>query len=181
MNVKFVGSYDKDFPKDKEHVVFVGRSNVGKSSLINMLVAKNVARVSKEPGRTRMVNLFELEGKVYLVDVPGYGYAKASKEERERWRSMMDEYFRECRDCIKRLFILVDSLVGPTDLDKVMIEWVNSMKLDYVVILTKGDKASQKEIIDTVKKIKAMTTRPIVITSSKEGRGRKEVLSYVFS
>jgi GTP-binding conserved hypothetical protein len=97
--VVFVGSFGENFPEDnRRHVVFVGRSNVGKSSLINMLVGRKVARVSKDPGRTRAINFFLWNDELYLVDVPGYGYAKVSGEERERWKIMMEKYFTQCRE-----------------------------------------------------------------------------------
>ncbi len=180
--MRFVGSFKDGFPKDKPHVVFVGRSNVGKSSLINMIAGRNIAKVSKEPGRTRAVNLFELGGNLYLVDVPGYGFAKASKEERQAWKHIMEKYFQECKDSIKMLFVLVDSVVGPTELDKMMLEWLESLSLPYTVVLTKADKASQREVSESLRRLRSLVGGArVILSSSKEGRGKKEVLSLVFS
>lgn len=179
--VKFVGSFKEDFPTDdKKHFVFVGRSNVGKSSLINMLTNSNIAKVSKEPGRTRAVN-FILFNDRYLVDLPGYGFAKVSKEERERWKVMVERYFEQCRENIALVFFLVDSLVGPTELDKEGILWLEDIKLPYLIVLTKTDKASQKEISQTIKKLKEITDAHVVFTSAKEGKGKKELLSYILA
>ncbi len=181
MKVKFVGSFKRDFPKDeKRHVVFAGRSNVGKSSLINMVVGQDIARVSKEPGRTRSINFFLLEDHdIYLVDLPGYGFAKVSKAEREEWRAMIEDYFSSCWENIRVVFLLIDSLVGPTELDVQAIEWFESLKLPYLLVLTKCDKASQKEIQQTIKRLKEVSSANIIQTSSKEGRGKKELLKYV--
>ncbi len=226
MNVRFVGSFKSDFLKDKPHVVFVGRSNVGKSSLINMLVNRKIAYVSKVPGKTRFINLFELERKIYLADAPGYGFAKVSKEEQESWKKLMESYFFDCKDVISNVFLLIDSVVGPTELDKMMIDWLeyvsyshlyrwelpastsafalsagvtsdrpsptsellytetkhlSNVKFKVIVVLTKIDKASQKEVERTLDKLKSLTNAPILLTSSKEGRGRKELLSLVFA
>lgn len=182
MKVKFLGSYTKDFPPpDYPEVVFVGRSNVGKSSLINMIVGSNVARVSKEPGRTRKINYFLLEEKVYLVDVPGYGYAKVSKKEQEEWKEMMENYFHERKENIKMAFLLIDSVVGPQPLDEQMIEWFEYYGIPYTIVLTKSDKASQKELSETLKKVKNFVGEgAIVISSAKEKRGKKELLSRIF-
>ncbi len=182
MKVKFLGSFKDNFPKDKPHVVFVGRSNVGKSSLIKMLVGRGVARVSKEPGRTRAVNVFELEERVYLVDVPGYGFAKTSRKERQIWKHTVEKYFQECDSCVKMVFVLIDSVVGLTELDQMMLEWLESLALPYTVVLTKIDKANQKEINESLKKIKsAVGNAKVIRSSSKEGMGKKEVLTLVFS
>ncbi|MEN3028444.1 MAG: ribosome biogenesis GTP-binding protein YihA/YsxC [Aquificaceae bacterium] len=183
MKVRFVGSFFQGFPSDgRKHVVFAGRSNVGKSSLINMLVGRNVARVSKEPGRTRAVNFFLLEEHhTYLVDLPGYGFAKVSKEERERWRELIERYLTECEKDIKVVFLLIDSLVGPTELDLQALRWFEALKLPRKVILTKCDRATQKEIGETLKKLKEFHLTHALLTSSKEGRGKKELLATALS
>ncbi|MCS7263075.1 MAG: ribosome biogenesis GTP-binding protein YihA/YsxC [Aquificaceae bacterium] len=183
MRVRFVGSFFRDFPKGKErHAVFIGRSNVGKSSLINMIVGRAVARVSKEPGRTRAVNFFLLEEhQTYLVDLPGYGFAKVSKAEREGWKALTEDYFNSCRESIKVVFLLVDSLTGPTELDLQAIEWLRSLELPYVLVLTKCDRATQKEIYLSTHKVLELTTSEVILTSCKEGRGKREVLKYVLS
>ncbi len=183
MRVKLIKTTVREFPPaDKPEVVFVGRSNVGKSSLINYVVGRNIARVSKQPGRTRTINFFILEDKIYLVDVPGYGFAKRSKEEREKWKSMMENYFLERRGNIKRVFQLIDSVAGVQPLDVQMIEWLRYLEIPFTVVMTKVDKASQKEISKTYKDLKSKFGDLKVIRSSvKEGKGKKEILSEIFS
>ncbi len=180
MKVEFLGSYVKELPQDSiKEVVFVGRSNVGKSSLINMLVGKPIAKVSKEPGRTRAINVFLLEDQIKLVDVPGYGFAKVSKEERERWKELMERYFNERKDHIKCVFVLIDSKVGPTELDRLMIEWLRYKGINYLVVLTKSDKADQRELSESLKELRKMGVQEVIITSAKEGRGKKELLKMI--
>ncbi|MEJ5338561.1 MAG: ribosome biogenesis GTP-binding protein YihA/YsxC [Aquificaceae bacterium] len=183
MKVRFVGSFVKGFPMDDlMHVVFVGRSNVGKSSLINMLVGKDVARVSKEPGRTRAINLFLLEDHgLYLADLPGYGFAKVSKKVREEWKRMIEGYFHACWEDIKLVLLLIDSLVGPTELDIESLNWLQSLNLPHIIALTKCDRASQRELSSTLKKIREFSHAEVVPTSAKEGMGKKELLKYVLS
>lgn len=182
MKVRFIGSFYGDFPEDDfRDVVFAGRSNVGKSSLINMLLGTDMARVSKEPGRTRAINFFFLEEyKTYLVDLPGYGFAKVSKREREEWRHMIDRYFEKRRENIRVVFLLIDARVGPTQLDLDAIEWLSSLGLPYLLVLTKSDRAGQKEISQTVKKLREATDANYIITSAKEGRGKRELWKYAF-
>ena len=182
MKVRFLGSFFKDFPDPVySEVVFVGRSNVGKSSLINMVVGRRVARVSKDPGRTRSINYFLLDDRVYLVDVPGYGYAKGPKDEVARWKTMMENYFRLRKENIKRVFLLIDSVVGPQKTDVQMIDWLEFYGLPFVVVLTKTDKASQKEISSTLRKLKEFVSEGAIIKSSaKEGVGKKEILNLIF-
>lgn len=181
MKVKFLRSTVRDFPPaDKPEVVFVGRSNVGKSSLINMITGKNIARVSKEPGRTRMINYFLLEDKVYLVDVPGYGFARVPKEEQEKWKRMMENYFQERKDNIKMVFVLIDAVVGVQRLDEQMLEWLQYLGIPFTVVLTKTDKAKQRELSRTLKEVRRFVGEgAIVLSSAKEGKGRKEILSRI--
>ncbi len=183
MKVEFVKSTVKDFPPcDRPEVVFVGRSNVGKSSLINMIVGKNIARVSKEPGRTRMINYFLLEDKIYLVDVPGYGFAKVPLKEQNKWKKMMENYFFHRKENIKMVFLLIDSLAGVQPLDEKMISWLRFIGVPFTVILTKTDKATQKELSGTLKQIKDYVGKEAVILSSaKEGKGKREILRRILS
>ncbi len=181
MKIEFLRSTVRDFPpKDRPEVVFVGRSNVGKSSLINLLAGRKVARVSKEPGRTRTINFFLVEGKVYLVDVPGYGFARRSKGEREKWKEMMENYFLERRDNIKLVFQLVDSVVGVQGLDIQMMEWLEHLGIPFTIVMTKADKASQRELSKTSKEIRKLYPEVEIIRSSaREGLGKKEILSHL--
>jgi len=182
MKVKFLGSFFDEFPPpDYPEVVFVGRSNVGKSSLLNMVAGSKVARVSKDPGRTRAVNYFLLDNKVYLVDVPGYGYAKVKKEEIKRWKDMMEKYFMERKDNIKMAFLLIDSVVGIQPLDEQMIEWFEYYGIPYTLVLTKIDKATQKDIAKTLNQAKRFVgDGGVILSSAKENRGKKELLSRIF-
>jgi len=181
MKVRFIKSSEKDFPPaDRPEVVFVGRSNVGKSSLINMITGRNIARVSKEPGRTRMINYFLLEDRIYLVDVPGYGFAKVPRQEQERWKRMMENYFRERKENIKMVFVLIDAVVGVQRLDEQMLEWLQYLGIPFTVVLTKTDKATQKELSRTLKEVKRYVGEgAIVLSSAKEGKGKKEILSRI--
>ncbi|NPB07218.1 MAG: YihA family ribosome biogenesis GTP-binding protein [Aquificae bacterium] len=182
MKVKFLGSfYDELPPPDYPEAVFVGRSNVGKSSLLNMLAGARVARVSKTPGRTRALNYFLLNDELYLVDAPGYGFARVPREELERWKELMERYFAERKDNLKTAFLLVDAKTGPTALDEQTMDWFEYYGIPYVVVLTKTDKASQKELASTLKKLRQRVGEgAIVLTSAKEGRGRKELLALLF-
>lgn len=146
--VEFIRSaYDaKDFPQDgKPQVAFVGRSNVGKSSLLNRLLGRRAAaRVSSKPGRTRAVNLFLVNSRLYFVDLPGYGYAKASKDERESWARLMDRYFATALP--EALVVqVVDSKVGATQLDVQAFEYLNSLGARIIVAATKVDRLKRSQ------------------------------------
>jgi len=169
----------KDLPKeDYKEIVFVGRSNVGKSSLLNYLVGRNIARVGKTPGRTRAINFFlwNVENKkLFLVDLPGYGFARGKKDEVEYWKKLIEGYFRKNRKKIGLVFLLVDSKVGPTELDYQMINWLSSLGLPYVVLLTKIDKANQKELNNTLKKLQEVGVVYVIKTSAKDRKGKEEI------
>jgi GTP-binding protein len=106
-------------------------------------------------------------------------YAKVSGEERERWRLMMEKYFTQCKEKIQWVFLLIDSKVGPTPLDRSMIEFLSSFNLPYVLVLTKGDKADQREKEKTIKELSLLSKAPILITSVKEGKGKRELLKFL--
>ncbi len=183
--VKFIKSAVKpeDYPPpDKPEVAVVGRSNVGKSSLINAIFKRNIAKVSSSPGKTRLINFFLLNDKIYFVDLPGYGYAAVSKAEREKWRKMIEKYFYT-RENLKLVILLVDSRHEPTKLDIMMKEWLDSLGIPYIVVATKADKLNQSEKAKTKKRIRETLNLPkdfpIFLTSSKEKTGIKELMSYV--
>lgn len=127
-------------PATPAELAFIGRSNVGKSSLINALAnQKQLAKVSKTPGRTQLLNLFELRDGRTLVDLPGYGFANAPKAARANWGRMTERYLLE-REGLERILVLVDGEIGPTKLDVNMLEWLRDCDLPFAVIATKHDK-----------------------------------------
>jgi GTP-binding protein len=187
MHVQFLKSVLKkdDLPKDNENrkeIVFVGRSNVGKSSLLNYLTGRNIAKVGKTPGRTRAINYFiwDFDGfKTYLVDLPGYGFARGDKKEIENWKRLIETYFRERKDRIALVLLLVDAKVGPTEQDIQMMDWLEYLGIPYTVVLTKTDKATQKEISQTLKKLKELGIKAAIQTSAKEKRGKEKLLKVI--
>lgn len=139
--------------KELPEFAFAGRSNVGKSSLINKLLArKSLARVSATPGKTLTINFYNIDDVIFLVDLPGYGYAKRSREEIENWGSMIEDYLNG-RKQLKKVILLVDSRHSPTTDDKMMLEWIRSSQKDggAVVIATKTDKLSKNELKQNLK------------------------------
>ena len=140
--IKFVGSFDtvKSLPKTQfAEFAFVGRSNVGKSSLINAVVNEKVARTSNTPGRTQSLNLFNYEDKIMIVDLPGYGYARVSKENALRWLHRLEKYLLN-RSQLRRLFLLIDSRIGPKDSDLDLMDLCDKNGICYQIVYTKKDK-----------------------------------------
>ena len=134
-------------PDTRAEVAVVGRSNVGKSSLLNALAnRKSLAQTSKTPGRTRLLNLFEMGDGTAVVDCPGYGYAQAPKAMQAKWQAMMERYLCE-REQLEMILVLVDGAIGPTKLDVQMLDWLRSLELPHTVVATKADKvkASQRD------------------------------------
>lgn len=146
LRLELVGTYPDvdDLPDSRAEVAFVGRSNVGKSSLLNALAArKELAYTSKSPGRTRLLGCYRLDGHGTLVDCPGYGYAAASKADRARWQAMVERYLLE-REPLTMAAVLVDGEVGPTPLDVAMLEGLREHAVPHVVVATKHDKVKAK-------------------------------------
>lgn len=133
-----------DFPKTEREVVFVGRSNAGKSSLLNALYKKDLAYVGKTPGKTRLINFFDIEGKYTAVDVPGYGFAHRSQDEAIEFGNMMDDYFS--RKNVKLAVIIVDSRLGLTKDDIDMKDYLESKNIKYIIAANKIDKLSNNEL-----------------------------------
>lgn len=145
--IKFVGSFStvESLPKTQfAEYAFVGRSNVGKSSLINAVVGEKVARTSNTPGRTQELNLFNIDDRVLIVDLPGYGYARVSKECSARWACRLEKYLL-VRSQLKRLFILIDSRVGPKDSDMELMDFCDANGILYQIVYTKKDKKVREE------------------------------------
>ncbi|MDB5477746.1 MAG: GTP-binding protein [Alphaproteobacteria bacterium] len=158
-------------------VAFVGRSNVGKSTLMNALTGqRTLAKVSKTPGRTQQFNFFNLADRFMLLDMPGYGYAKVGKRLEEMWSVMADNYFKT-RDQLRRLFILVDSRHGLKESDLMLMDWLNRLAVPYQIILTKIDKTTQAELAEVQAQVSkeleknAAAMPEILLTSSETKQG----------
>lgn len=169
----------------KAQIAFVGRSNVGKSSLINSLVDnKNLAHSSSNPGRTQQINFFLVDKKIYFVDLPGYGYAKASEKQREKIRKMIIWYLTYSEIKHKKVVLVVDAKVGMKDFDLEMAEILKEKGVDFIVILNKVDKLKQAEISkvirDTKEKINDSRTK-IITYSSKKQINKNEIITALFN
>jgi len=173
----------EDLPQTPyREVAFVGRSNVGKSSLLNTLANNfKLAKVSSEPGKTRSINFYLVNDRFFMVDLPGYGFAKVSFKEQKRWRELIENYLKE-RDTLKGVFLLVDSRVGPTEKDRQMKDWLDFFGIPYVVVATKVDKLKSSEKQKLKKKIEegfGDKDLRIIPFSSKTREGRVEVLKEI--
>ncbi|MBQ4606533.1 MAG: YihA family ribosome biogenesis GTP-binding protein [Clostridia bacterium] len=170
----------KQFPGDRlPQIAFSGRSNVGKSSLINSLLnRKNLARVSGEPGKTITVNFYNIDKKLYLVDLPGYGYAKRTKEDQKKWSGLTDGYFTNNPnfDSVRLVCQLIDSRVGPTEDDWDMLEYMTEARCNFIVVGTKCDKLNRTER-NTFEAFmqENMPEVPYILYSAKSGEGREEL------
>ncbi|MBQ3591637.1 MAG: YihA family ribosome biogenesis GTP-binding protein [Clostridia bacterium] len=170
----------KQFPGDRlPQIAFSGRSNVGKSSLINSLLnRKNLARVSGEPGKTITVNFYNIDKKLYLVDLPGYGYAKRTKEDQKKWSSLTDGYFTNNPhfDSVRLVCQLIDSRIGPTDDDWDMLEYMTEAQCNFIVVGTKCDKLNRTErnAFEAFMQ-ENMPEVPYILYSAKSGEGREEL------
>lgn len=167
----------EDLPQDsKPHIAMVGRSNVGKSSLINHLSnQKNLARVSAEPGRTQTINLFNVDGRFYLVDLPGYGFAKTSKAKREDFAGMLRDYLWQTEK-LKLVLLIIDARIGPTDLDRDMLAYLASGRIPVALIVNKIDKLSNSESIQLQRMLEATYPQINFIPHSNvTGQGRGEI------
>lgn len=168
----------KQFPGDHlPQIAFSGRSNVGKSSLINSLLnRKSLARVSGEPGKTITVNFYSIDRKLYFVDLPGYGYAKRSPEDKKRWSALTDGYFTNNPniDVVRLVCQLIDSRIGPTEDDWNMLEYLTESRMNFFVVGTKCDKLNRSER-DKFASLMAeeMPEVPYVLYSAKTGEGRE--------
>lgn len=189
-NASFVVSntdHNKCPKPDKPEFAFIGRSNVGKSSLINMLAnRKNLAKTSGRPGKTQLINHFLIDEQWYLVDLPGYGYAKTSKKNREAWGKMIEDYLIE-RENLQLVFVLIDSRLEPQKIDLEFINWLGASAIPFALVFTKADKQSinktQQSIARFKKTMKATWAElpTMLITSSETGFGREQVTEYISS
>ena len=175
-------------PPDREaEVCFIGRSNVGKSSLINALFERrNLARTSKTPGRTQELNFFSLGEKSYVVDLPGYGYAKASKDKRSDWQTLIKSYIAERRS-LKRVFTLVDARHGLKDNDREFFSFLDTYAVNYQIILTKIDKVKKTDMPKLLDEINSKIEEhpacnpEFLMTSAIKKSGISEIRDVMFS
>lgn len=184
----FISSNSKidKLPKDNlPEYAFIGRSNVGKSSLINALVQrKGLAKTSATPGKTIAINHFVVNNQWYLVDLPGYGYAKRSKKAREEWQVMLANYIKRRRNLIYT-FVLVDSRIEPQNSDIGFMEWLGENQVPFCIVFTKADKLSKAELDKNIETYKQRLLGdweelpPIFVTSSETKLGRDEVLDFI--
>ena len=164
---------------------FIGRSNVGKSSLINMLTGrKSLAKVSGKPGKTQLINHFLINNAWYLVDLPGYGWAKVAKSEKQKWGVMIHDYILE-RETLTCLFVLVDSRLEPQAIDVEFINWLGEKGVPFVIVFTKADKQSKNKTQSNVAKYKRHLAAfweklpGMFVTSSVDKQGKEDVLDYI--
>lgn len=160
----------------------VGKSNVGKSSLINSLTGNSkLARTSSEPGKTRLVNLYLINGTFFLVDLPGYGFARAPKTEKEKWAAMIEGYLKGSTH-LKRVMQLVDIRHAPTEDDRLMVEYLRHFDIPFTVVATKADKLSKAQRGRSIPAIcRALAVQPweVIPYSSKDGTGKDAVLALI--
>ncbi len=169
----------------KREFSFIGRSNVGKSSLINLLVnRKNLAKTSSTPGKTQTINHFLINSQWYLVDLPGYGYASVTRSKHRSWGSMIETYLKK-RSNLVTTFVLLDPRHEPQKIDQEFIQWMGDQSLPFVLVFTKADKLSKNHLMIAIKKWEKTLEEtweelpPIFLTSSEERKGRDELLAYI--
>lgn len=173
-------------PKDDlKEIAFIGRSNVGKSSLVNMLTGvKGLAKVSGTPGKTKLINHFTINNSWYLVDLPGYGYARVSKSARGEFSKLITDYVLKCEK-LHFLFVLVDSRLEPQKIDLRFIELLGENGIPFGIIFTKADKLSQAQLNRNIKAYKQTLSEqweelpPTFISSSEKATGREEILAFI--
>ncbi len=174
---------DQFITPEKPMIAVCGKSNVGKSSFINMLAnRKKLAKTSSEPGRTRLVNYFDF-GEFILADLPGYGFARVSKGEKEKWAKTLDQFFKN-KEKIAHVFMLVDSRHDPTADDVQMIEFLHYHTIPFTVTLTKADKLSRMKLNEHIKAIAAdlyLGASNLLATSAETGYGKNDVLAKIRS
>jgi len=172
-----------DYPQESlPEVAFAGRSNVGKSSLINTLLnRKNLARTSSSPGRTQMLNFFRINNQIYFVDLPGYGFAKVPLRVRSQWKPMVEDYLKN-RKTLKLIIILLDIRRSPGADDASLIRWLEAFSIPFLVVLTKSDKISKSKCNTQQKIIKdflLLRDDEVVCFSAVTKRGRQEILKHI--
>jgi len=178
LKIQFIQSATakEGYPKQQlPKVVFSGRSNVGKSSLINSLVGrKGLARVSNTPGRTRVINFFNVEDRWMFVDLPGYGYAKVSQETRRQWKPMIEEFLSEGEN-LRLAIMVVDCRREPSDLDNMMQSQFEHLDIPYQIVATKSDKLSRAQLNRSLEGLEKVFKSNVIPYSAATGMGKKEL------
>ncbi len=187
VQLKISAGLPKQFPSEPiPQVAFSGRSNVGKSSLINTLLnRKNLARVSSAPGKTITINFYDVDRKLYLVDLPGYGFAKRSPADKKKWSALTDGYFTQNKniDRLSLVLQLVDSRIGPTADDEMMLDFLRASELPYAVVATKVDKLNATERKNNLAALRAhplIADAPLIPFSALKGEGKEELWKTIF-
>jgi len=178
-------SFDKCPKTNLPEYAFIGRSNVGKSSLINMITGeKKLAKTSSTPGKTQLINHFIINNSWYLTDLPGFGYAKISKEIRIKWEKMIRGYLLKRKNLLTT-FILIDSRIEPQKSDMEFMEWMGANRLPFVIIFTKTDKLKKNELIRNIEQCKKALKESweelpcMILSSTILTKGKEEVLGYI--
>lgn len=187
VNLKISAGLPRQFPSEPiPQVAFSGRSNVGKSSLINALLnRKNLARVSSAPGKTITINFYDVDRKLYLVDLPGYGFAKRNPEDKKKWSALTDGYFTQNKniDRLSLVLQLIDSRIGPTADDEMMLDFLRASELPYAVVATKVDKLNATERKKNLEALRAhplIADVPLIPFSALKGEGKEELWKTIF-
>jgi len=186
INPEFVKSAHtiEDYPYNNlPEIAFAGRSNVGKSTMINtVLNRKGLARTSSKPGHTRSINFFDIDNKFYLVDLPGYGFAKVSEEEKEKWQSLINDYLHY-RANLKGIVMIVDARHKPTGQDQMMLNWIREFRIPKIIAATKADKLSNNKKAKQKKVIKntlgLIEEEKFTFFSAKTAEGKKSIFSFI--
>ena len=187
-NAEFIRSVTAvaDCPKDGlPQIAFAGKSNVGKSSVLNcILQRKNFARVGQKPGKTIHINYFKVDGRAYFVDLPGYGYAKVSNADRDRWDKLINSYFEKDRNN-ELLIQLLDCRHDPSADDVQMLQFLHYHRIPFVIVLTKADKLKKSQIAETQSRFEKIGlqygSQKVFLTSSEKGTGMEELKQYLES
>lgn len=178
-----IGVTSKIPQNELPEIAFAGKSNVGKSSLINALInRKSLARTSSQPGKTQTINFYNINGELYFVDLPGYGYAKVSQQEKEKWGKMIERYLHQSK-VLKAVFLLIDIRHDPSANDKTMYEWILSNGFHPIIIATKADKINRSQLQKQIKAVRqglGVDKDTVVIPfSAQTKQGREEIYEVV--
>lgn len=166
-------------PPGIPEIAFAGRSNVGKSSLINSLIArKALARTSGQPGKTQTLNFYVVNSKVYLVDLPGYGYAKVPQKIRDNWQALLENYLSK-RESVKGVALVIDSRHEPSPLDMQMYQWLKFYNKPMFIVATKVDKLRRNEVSPFIQRLRAAYGATVIPFSREDKRGREDIWSLI--